>query len=234
MMASAPAPCSAVDRRLRGRAPRPTSRDRTGGPRTGVSGFRSRSGSPTYDLEAEALGARLDDADGLGMGVAVDEEGVALDVLTTRLRHRHGLGRGGALIEQRGIGELEAGQVDDHLLEIEQRFEPALADFGLVGRVGRVPAGIFQHIAQDHLGRDACRNSPCRSSRCKTSLRSAIWREIGQRGALRQRFGRSPAACSSGSSAGSPCAMKSSSDDAPTCFSMVGGLVRPRADMAAE
>ena len=84
---------------------------------------------------------------------------------STRVRHRHGLGGGGGLVEQRGVGELQAGQVDDHRLEVEQRLEPALADLGLVGRVGGVPARVLQHVALDHRRRDACRSSPCRSSR---------------------------------------------------------------------
>ena len=45
------------------------------------------------------------------------------------------------LVEQRGVGDVEAGQVGDHGLEIEQRLQPALGDLGLVGRVGGVPAG---------------------------------------------------------------------------------------------
>ena len=42
-----------------------------------------------------------------------------------------------------------AGQVADHRLEIQQRFEPALGNLGLIRRVLRVPAGIFQDVALD-------------------------------------------------------------------------------------
>ena len=68
--------------------------------------------------------------------------------------HGHGLGRGGALVEQRGVGQLHAGEVADHGLEVEQRLEPALGDLGLVGRVGRVPGRVLEHVAQDHRRRD--------------------------------------------------------------------------------
>ena len=38
----------------------------------------------------------------------------------------------------------------DHLLEVEQGFEPALAHLGLVGGVGGVPGRVLQHVAQHH------------------------------------------------------------------------------------
>ena len=91
--------------------------------------------------------------------------------LADGVRHRHRLGRRGRLIQQRGVGDLHAGQLADHRLEIQQRFQPALRDLRLVRRVGGVPAGIFQHVAQDHRRRDACRDSPCRSA--TSSARSA-------------------------------------------------------------
>ena len=43
----------------------------------------------------------------------------------------------------------QPGQVGDHRLEVEQRLEPALADLGLVGRVGGVPGRVLQHVALD-------------------------------------------------------------------------------------
>ena len=74
--------------------------------------------------------------------------------LAEGMRHRHRLGRGGGLIQQRGVGDLHAGQFADHGLEVQQRLQPALGDLGLIGRVGGVPAGIFQHVAQDDRRRD--------------------------------------------------------------------------------
>ena len=70
------------------------------------------------------------------------------------LGHGHGFGGGGRLVEQRGIGDVEAGQVADHRLVVQQRFQAALADFRLVRRIGRVPGRIFQNVALDHRRRD--------------------------------------------------------------------------------
>ena len=86
------------------------------------------------------------------MGVGVDEENTGW-----RFRHAtrepHGFGGGCGFVEQRAVGNVEAGQVHDHLLIVQQRFEAALADFGLIGRVGGVPAGIFQNVAEDDFWR---------------------------------------------------------------------------------
>ena len=73
--------------------------------------------------------------------------------LVRGMRQRHRLGRRGRLVEQRGIGDRQAGQVGDHGLEVHQRLQPALRDLRLVGRVGGVPARVLQHVAQDHRRR---------------------------------------------------------------------------------
>jgi hypothetical protein len=61
-------------------------------------------------------------------------------------------GRG--LVEQRGVGDRQPGQVRHHRLEVQQRLQPALADLGLVGRVGGVPGRVLQHVALDRGRRD--------------------------------------------------------------------------------
>jgi hypothetical protein len=38
-------------------------------------------------------------------------------------RHRHRLGRGGALVEQARVGDRQSRQVRDHRLEVEQQLE---------------------------------------------------------------------------------------------------------------
>ncbi|MCY1505208.1 hypothetical protein D9M68_394050 [compost metagenome] len=106
-----------------------------------------------HQVEAERLGAGLHHRDGLRMAVFVDEEQVALR-LGHALGQGHGFGGGGGLVEQRGAGQVEAGEVDGQLLEVQQRLQAALGDFRLVGGVGGVPAGVFQHVAQDHRGRE--------------------------------------------------------------------------------
>jgi len=84
------------------------------------------------------------------MTVGVDEEAPAL-ALRHAPGHGHGLGRGGRFVEQRGVRHRQTGEIDDHLLEVEQGFEAPLADLGLVGCISGIPAGILEHVALDHL-----------------------------------------------------------------------------------
>jgi len=67
-----------------------------------------------------------------------------------RQSHAHGLGRGGAFIQQRGIGQRQSGQIGHHALEVHQGLETSLGDLGLVGRVLGVPAWILQNIALNY------------------------------------------------------------------------------------
>jgi len=102
-------------------------------------------------LVAEVVRTGAHHVDGLREAGLVDEEHVRF-----RLRyapgHRHRLGGGGGFVEQRGVGELQAGEVDHHLLVVQQGFEAALGDLGLVGRVGGVPARVLEHVAQHDRG----------------------------------------------------------------------------------
>ena len=83
------------------------------------------------------------------MAISIDEEGTCIRPREAP-HHCHGLGSGGGLVEQRGVGNVEARQIGDHSLEIQQCLEATLADFRLIGRIGRVPSGILQDIALDH------------------------------------------------------------------------------------
>ncbi len=102
---------------------------------------------------AEGLGAGLQEGDGLGVAVAVDEEDGG-GGLGCALGHGHGFGGGGGLVEQGGVGDVEAGEVADHGLEVDESFETALGDFGLVGGVGGVPGGVLEDVALDDGGND--------------------------------------------------------------------------------
>ena len=62
----------------------------------------------------------------------------------------HGLGGGGGLIEQGGIGDRQARELANQGLEIEERLQAPLGDLGLVGGVSRVPGGVLEHLALDH------------------------------------------------------------------------------------
>src|SRR6185436_7304917 len=70
-------------------------------------------------------------------------------------QHRHRLGGRRRFVEQRRVGDLHPRQLRHHRLEIEERFEAALGDFGLIRCVGRVPAGVFEDVADDDAWRDA-------------------------------------------------------------------------------
>ena len=100
------------------------------------------------DVDSERLGARAHDVDRLRVRVGVDEEHVA-PLGVDPVEHRHGLGRGRALVEERRIREIHRREVAHHRLEVQQRLEPALTDLGLVGRVGGVPGRVLQHVAHD-------------------------------------------------------------------------------------
>ena len=66
---------------------------------------------------------------------------------------RHGFGGGRASSSSEALAIGRPVRSRDQGLEVEQRFEPALRNFGLVGGVGGVPAGVFQEVAQDDARR---------------------------------------------------------------------------------
>ena len=105
------------------------------------------------DVDPDRLGAALHHLDGLRVAVLrhVKRGGVAAAV--DPIQHHHRLRRGRRLVEQRRVGDLQARQVDRHVLEVEERFQAALCNLGLVGRVLGVPGRIFQDVALDDGGR---------------------------------------------------------------------------------
>ena len=105
-------------------------------------------GRPDLHFEVEGGGPRAHHVDGLGVAVRIDQEPVRF-ALPDPARHRHRLRRRCRLVEERGVGDLHAGEVDDHLLVVEQGLHPALAHLRLVGRIGGVPGGVLEHVAPD-------------------------------------------------------------------------------------
>ncbi len=105
------------------------------------------------DLDADRLGAGLDDGDGLRQRVDVHQEDVALG-LAHAAGQGHGLGGRSALVEQRGARGRQPGQLGDDRLEVQERFEAALGDLRLVGRVRRVPGRVLHDVAEDHRRRE--------------------------------------------------------------------------------
>ncbi len=106
-----------------------------------------------HEVDPDRLGPRPQHRKGLRVDVGVDEEARRRG-LGQAARHRHGFGRRSAFVEQGGVGHVEPGEFGDHRLEVQDRFEPSLADLRLVWRVGGVPGRILQHVAGDDRRRD--------------------------------------------------------------------------------
>ena len=101
------------------------------------------------DVDPEWLGPRAKHFERLRMHPGVGQERVAR-ALGGAFGERHRLGGGSGLVEERRIRDRHRREVADHRLKVDDRLHPPLGDLGLVGRVGRVPRGIFQDVAQDH------------------------------------------------------------------------------------
>ena len=104
------------------------------------------------DGDAERPGPGLQHGQCLRQHLVVHQEGGGFGLAHAH-GQCHGLGGCGGLVEHRGVGDRHTGQVGHHGLEVQQRLQPALADFGLVGGVRRVPGRVFQDVAQDHARR---------------------------------------------------------------------------------
>jgi hypothetical protein len=76
------------------------------------------------------------------------------DAVAVGLDHRHhgSLGGGGGGLVHGGIGDIHAGEVGDHRLELEDRLQPPLAGLRLVRRVGGEKLRAADHLR--HRGRD--------------------------------------------------------------------------------
>ena len=109
---------------------------------------------PHSEVDSERASAGPHDRQRLRMALRGGEEGLA-PVARERPAHVHGLGGRRRLIEQRGAGEREAGEVRDHGLEVEQRLQASLGDLGLIGGVGGVPPRVLEDVALDDGGHEA-------------------------------------------------------------------------------
>ena len=66
--------------------------------------------------------------------------------------HQHGLGGGSGLVKEGGVGNVHAGEVSDHGLEVEKRLKPALGDLGLIRSVLGVPSRVLHDVPENHSG----------------------------------------------------------------------------------
>ena len=114
-------------------------------------------GDDQFDAEGFAAGEQH--VERLREDVAVDEELVAalLDGFARAQgeHHQHRFGGGGGLVQQRAVADLHARERDHGGLEVQQRFEAALRNLGLIGRIGGVPRGILEDVARDGGGNRA-------------------------------------------------------------------------------
>jgi hypothetical protein len=109
-------------------------------------------GRADHDVDADRLSARAQHFDRLRQHVVGDKEN-GRRRFARALDQGHRLRRGGRFVEHRRVGHVHAGQIGDHLLEVQQRLQAALRDLGLIRRVGRVPGRILEYIAQDDVRR---------------------------------------------------------------------------------
>ena len=116
----------------------------------GVCPFLGRIGQ--HNLNPKWRGACLDHFNRLRMAVTRYDEDIRF-AFDGSFGQRHRFGGRGGFIQHRRVGDGHGGEVADHRLEVDQRLQPTLRDFSLVGRVGGVPGGVFKNIAQDHTGR---------------------------------------------------------------------------------
>ena len=99
------------------------------------------------DLLVGGVGA--DDLAVLGVDGAGDDGGVAAGDADG---HHDGFGGAGGAVVHAGVGNLHAGELADHGLELEHGLEGALGDFGLVGGVaGEEFAALDEGIDDDGL-----------------------------------------------------------------------------------
>lgn len=111
---------------------------------------RARTQVRLDDLDAQRLGASVQHGPGLREEVGVDQQPVRRAGPVGAPQQGHRLRRGGRLVQHGRVGDLHAGQVRHHGLEVEQRLQTALADLGLVRGVGGVPGRILQQAAHQH------------------------------------------------------------------------------------
>ena len=81
---------------------------------------------PCNHFIAKMTGAGSQYIQCLGQGALINEKPHALVFAVDALEHGHGFRRRGRFIQQRGIGQFHAGQIADHLLEIQHGLQATL------------------------------------------------------------------------------------------------------------
>ena len=102
------------------------------------------------NLEPESARATPDHGDGLREEVCIEHGAAVRHCAVGSAHQQHRLGCRRALVEHRGVGDGQTGEVTHHGLKVEQRLEAALRNLWLVRRVGRVPRWRLEHVAANH------------------------------------------------------------------------------------
>ncbi len=100
------------------------------------------------NFNADGFGTSFDNRDCLRHGTTIEHNRTRCLVGTAH--QSHCFSYGSSFVKQRRVCGGQANQVRNHCLEVDQRFQPTLRNFGLIRRICGVPSGVFQNIAPDN------------------------------------------------------------------------------------
>ena len=110
------------------------------------------------EIDSQWFGSRTQDIDRLRKATIARVADSRFDPLllagVRAVHQRHCFGGGRCLIQQRGTRHFHPGQIGHHRLEVEKRFQAALCDLRLIGRVWRVPPRVLHHHPKNHARRE--------------------------------------------------------------------------------
>ena len=101
---------------------------------------------------AEHLCTAASHRNNLRQATGVNREEAVLHLAVRTVHHDSCLSYCGCLIQQRGVSNLQAGQLHHGVLEVQQSFQATLRNLSLVGSVGSVETGVLQNIAAQNSG----------------------------------------------------------------------------------
>ena len=105
-----------------------------------------------HKRNAEHLCTATSHRNNLRQATGVNSEEAVLHLAVCTVHHNCGLSDSGSLIQQRGVSNLQAGQLHHGVLEVQQSFQATLRNLSLVGSVGSVETGVLQNIAAQNSG----------------------------------------------------------------------------------
>ena len=103
-----------------------------------------------HQFKAEIFGAGFHHVQSLRIHARIHKETLRFH-FAHAVRHCHRFSGGSRLVQQRCACHRKTGQIDTHLLEVQQSFQTTLGNFRLIWGVGGIPTRIFQYVAQNHV-----------------------------------------------------------------------------------